>query len=779
MDDRVDEGGKPKDDDTSGSPPPPRHFLTVGIGASAGGLEALQRFFASTPPDSGIAFVLVEHLDPHHETMMPELLARSTAMPVEQIKDGTPVEPNHVYIIPPNATLTIEAGILRVQKPQQPHGYRTPVDKFLRSLAQDQSNSAVAIILSGTGSDGSLGLVSVKENGGFTLVQEPETAKYDSMPRSAIATGHVDEVLPVEDLPGKLLQYSRYWTELVEGRGPQVIQAEATDHFARICALVRQRTGHDFTLYKKGTFTRRLGRRMQAIQINSVADYVERLELDPAEADRLFKDLLIRVTQFFRDPEAFERLDKLVLPKILASKGAGDQVRIWVPGCATGEEAYSVAILVSEQLRSLQSSPQVHIFATDIDEQALQVGRQGRYPEGIADQISRERLDNFFLKEDGAYRVTNSLRERCIFSTQNLIKDPPFSGLDLITCRNLLIYLEPELQKRILHIMHYALRPDGFLFLGTSENISAQPQFFLTVDKKYRLFQRKEAPWTPLPLPLFDYSRGAPMLPGGQLPVIGQQKSGLRQPDLEEIAGRLVMEHYAPPWVIINEKSDAVFFSSRIDKYLSPALGAANLNIINMARKGLRLDLRTAIHRVLRTGEPTVRRDVLVETAGGVVRVNLHVRPMAEVGEHSGLLVAVFDELGPVKSPPQKAAAGSHHDEEALIHQLEFELKSTKENLQATVEEMETSNEELKSSNEELLSLNEELQSSNEELQTSKEELQSVNEELQTVNGELRAKVDELDRTNSDLDNLFRSTQIATLFLDHDLRIKKFTPATK
>lgn len=747
----------------------PAKFLVVGIGASAGGLEAFQRFFSSLPPEPGMAFVLVQHLDPNHDSIMPELLAKSTSMPVRSVVDETPVQPDHVYVIPPNATLTIEAAVLRVQTPLEARGHRTPIDNFFRSLAEDQGEVAVCIILSGTGSDGTLGLRAVKEHGGLTIAQSSESAKYDSMPRSAIQTGLVDHVLPVEEIPAVLLDYNRHIGDLREHKGLEVIREEAGDHLGTICSLLRRRTGHDFVNYKRSTIVRRIQRRMQVLQLDSVPAYVERLQRDPDEIDQLFKDLLIGVTHFFREPEAFSALSRKILTGLAADRRDKQSIRIWVPGCATGEEVYSLAILLMEAYSSLPERLPIQIFATDIDDESLSVARHGRYPEAIAEQVTTERLARFFTKQGVMYQVNKDLRDLCIFSTHNLIKDPPFSRLDLISCRNLLIYLQVELQQRLIPLFHYALRENGYLFLGSAETVSGHGEIFKTIDKKHRLYQakatlRRQA----VDFPLMDLSVQRQHAVGA-----GRQRDFVR--GLIDPLQQLILDHFMPASTIVNEDGEALYFAGPTGRFIGPHEGIPTLNLVDMVHKSLRLDLRTAIHKVVKTGERFVRRDLEVPTPEGIQRINLIVEPLSK--ESSGPFAIVFQELGlptdPALTHPRSPDAAS----DTYVHHLEQELRATKEHLQTTVEELETSNEELKSSNEELLSMNEELQSSNEELHTSKEELQSINEELQTVNSELQHKIDELDASHSDLENLFSSTKIATVFLDRDLRIKKYTPA--
>ncbi len=753
---------------------PGRLIPVVGMGASAGGLEALQKFFNHMAPDSGVAFVIVQHLDPRHPTLMPELLGKTTRMSVEQVRDETPVQADHVYVIPPNASLTIEGGILRVRPPEGPQGLRMSIDRLFESLAQDQGHRAICLLFSGTGTDGTVGLRSVKEHGGMAMAQSPESAKHDSILRSAIGTGMVDYVLPPEEMPDRLVRYVAHLRELHEEAARGALFERSSADLASICALLRRKTGHDFSSYKTATLVRRIQRRMQVQQVSTVAAYVERLRHDSKEPEALFRDLLIGVTQFFRDPAAFESIGREVLPRLFEHAGADGTVRIWTPGCATGEEAYSIAILVLEEMGRSGLRPRVQIFAGDIDEEALEFARQARYPDGIALHVTPERLQRFFVELPQGYQVAKEVRELCIFSLHNLIRDPPFSHLDLVVCRNLLIYLEADLQRHVTNLFHYALRRGGYLFLGPSESVSGPSDLFRTVDKKHRVFQRTETVSLPdVKVPVTSVSAMVrPVRPWTpRVPSAGQ-------PEVVATLERVLLDHYAPAWVIVNAQGESIYFSPRTGRFLEPAAGSPTMDILGMARKGLRLDLRTALHKAVKTGEAVTHEGISVEANGQVQPINLVVRPLHELGHDPGLFLVVFQELGPA-GPPATAPAGESAEAagDHVIQQLENELRVTKDHLQATVEEVESSNEELKSSNEELLSTNEELQSANEELQTSKEELQSVNEELETINAELGKKVEQLDTANSDLQNLLQSTRIPTLFLDNELRIKRFTDA--
>ncbi len=727
------------------------------------------------PSDSGMAFVLVQHLDPHHPSILPELLGKATRMSVAQATDETPVQPDHVYVIPPNASLTIERGVLRVQPVDGDGGPRLTIDRLFDSLAQDQGHNAVCVLFSGSGSDGTIGVRAVKEHGGMVMAQSPETAQHDPILRSAISTGLVDHVLPPAELADKLMEYATYLRRLRDQQGPEALVLATSDELTRICTILLHKTGHDFRRYKTPTLVRRIQRRMQVLQAATVTAYIERLRDGPSEADQLFRDLLIGVTHFFRDPEAFAVLANDVIPRLVDVATLDGTLRVWTPGCSTGEEAYSVAILLREQILRQDSRSRVQIFAGDIDDEALEFARNGRYAEGIAKHVTRERLERFFIRHDHVYQVAKEIREMCLFSVHNLIKDPPFSRLDLVVCRNLLIYLEADVQKYVNSLFHYALHPGGYLFLGPSENLVGPPELFRTVDRKHRIFQRGATVTRVIDtLPLAVTTR-PPATRAPVAPVAPGAGSGPQA--LVTALERVLLDRYAPAWVVINARAEALHFSARTGKYLEPATGAPSADVVEMARPGLRLDLRTAIHKAVRTGETVVHQNVLVETNGDTQRINLLVRPVTELGADAGLFLVVFQEVGPPQSRAEAAAgdAAAPSPVDSVIQQLESELRTTKDHLQASVEEVETSNEELKSANEELLATNEELQSANEELQTSKEELQSINEELETINAELNGKVRELDQANSDLLNLFQATQIPTLFLDGALSIKRFT----
>ena len=742
--------------------------LIVGIGASAGGLEAFRTFFEHMPPDSGMAFVIVQHLSPDHKSILAELLGKTTAMSVAEAEDGAEVWPDHVYVIPPDATLTIANGRFVVVKPAPPRESRRPIDAFLFSLARDQGENAVCMILSGVGSDGSLGLASIKEHGGLTIAQADIDHKAKiGMPSSAAATGFVDHVLEVKDIPAKLLEYHLHLLRARAHKNAEGIREDAAEHLMEISELLRNAVGHDFSEYKEKTFVRRIQRRMQVLHLDSVKTYLAELRSNPKELELLFRDLLIGVTQFFRDAAAFEALETKVIPNITAGKGFDDQVRVWVAGCATGEEAYSIAILLMEAAAKLPASPRIMIFATDIDDRALAQARTGRYPRSQLDCVSPQRLERWFVREGDHYTVSSEIRELCIFSVHSVLRDPPFSKLDLISCRNLLIYLDTPLQDRLIPIFHYALRPGGVLFLGPSESIARQESYFVELDKKYRLFERRND--TPAVLPSLPLSPAASRLvaPPGGASHRAAAESGV------ERGARRVMERYAPAHLLIDKNHQVLSFSGQTGKYLDPQPGAASFNLFNLIQNALRPAARALLQKVEATGLRAVQENVPIEVAGKSDSINLIVEPVLPPSGKPVHYIVIFQDIDAPKPP----AEAPDKDDGSSSRELEAELRATRARLQAALDESEQANEELKSANEEYQSLNEELQSSNEELETSKEEMQSINEELQTVNNELNEKNATLQRLNSDLQNLLESTEIAILFLDNNLCVRTFTPA--
>ena len=754
----------------------PSTAFVVGVGASAGGLEALEKLLSQVPADGGLAVVVIQHLNPTHPTLLVELLARHTRLEVAHPRDGSPPEPGHVYVIAPRTLLTLEHGLLRVAASAE-SAAADPIDTFLCSLAEDRGERAIGVLLSGSGHDGIVGLRAIKERGGLTLAQSPETARHDSMPKSAIEAGLVDHVLRVEEMPARLLEHVGYLSSLA-APSTEALDAQLAKALGAVCAVLQERTGHDFSRYKEGTLLRRIRRRLQLRHLGTAEDYLKLLQGDAAEAEALLKDLLIGVTQFFRDPEAFQALAQLVLPRAVQGKSADAPIRIWVPGCASGEEAYTIAILVREHLERLEARRLVQIFATDLDAQMLTEARRGSYREEIAEHVSPERLARFFVREGNAYHAAKELREMCVFSQHSLVRDPPFSHLDLISCRNVLIYLGAELQRKLVPLFHYALRPGGFLFLGPSEGVAGSAELFETADKRHRIFQRKE----PVTRPVVEFplaGRGPP-LPPSPAAFRAWAGHGVAATPQEKIAAafeRTLREEYTFPSAIVDERGDALFVAGPISRYLQLPAGPATIpNLLEAFPGNLRLAFRSALRAASERRNRVVREDVPVDIEDTARHVRLIVRPAPGVEPAAGLYLVVLQEGAPPGgAEPVEAAA--LEAAEPVLEQLEAELRATRAELKSTVEELESANEELKSSNEELISTNEELQSANEEMQTSKEELQSLNEELETINAELHHKVEDLATANGDLRNLFASTEIATIFLDGELRVARFTPA--
>lgn len=756
---------RPEPDEASPAP------TVVGIGASAGGLAAFTDFLEHMPPDSGLAFVLVQHLDPLQPSLLPELLARHTSMPVLPVVDRTPVAPNHVYLIPPNTALTIAHGVLRLEPPTAAHGQRLPIDHFLRSLAADQGSRAVGIVLSGTGADGSEGLAAIRGRGGLTLAQTPASAAHPSMPQQAIARGVVDQILDVAAMPALLLARG--------GRGAPALSPPTpwppcdADPLSLITALLQQASGHDFSRYKRTTLLRRIDRRMQLLHLGSLEEYCARLQQDRGEVEQLFHDLLISVTEFFRDPAAFEALAALALPSLLRGRDARAPLRVWVPGCATGEEAYSIAILLHEQLAQLAGPPPLQLFATDIDEAALAIARQGRYDGSIAAHLTPERLARHFVQDGQGYQIVKAIRERCLFSAHNLISDPPFGRMDLIACRNLLIYFDTDLQRQLLPVFHYALNPGGYLFLGSAESAiggTGAPELFRAVDGQQRIYQRKERLVRPqVNLPWFTTGRQLPRRTG-----VTQRASPTAATGIGATIERLLLRDYTPTAAAVDEQGAIAYITGQTYPYLSVPAGAPTTNLLALAHPDLQLPLRAALRAVAQGQAPLVRKDLSIATGEGLQRLTLTVSPIDEPGAAGGLLLVVLQTLGPPL--PQAEIAGGPVEAAAPAEALAQELQRTRSTLETTIGELQEANLDLTTFNEELRSLNEELQAANEELQTSKEEIQSINEELQTVNAELSRKIEELDRANADLANLFASTQIPAVFLHGDGRIARFTP---
>ena len=750
-----------------------KEFPIVGIGASAGGLEALQQFFKTMPPDQELAFIVVVHLDPSHVSLLPELLQKQTEIKVVQIIDGMVVEPNTIYVIPPNKNLSIVEKKLQLKELELPRSRHLPIDFFLRSLAEDQGEKAVGIILSGTGSDGSLGLKEIKAANGLVIVQEEASAKYNGMPKNAINTGVADYILPPDEMPAKLIRYIQY---------PKSINAATINHqenteglLEKIFILIRNQTGQDFSLYKRNTLYRRIQRRMQLYQIEVMGDYLIFLQKNDQEVATLAKELLIGVTSFFRDAEAYAILQNAILPPLLHDRPNDYTLRVWVPGCSTGEEAYSLAIIIQECLDDIKHHINVQIFGTDINESAIEAARRGLYLSGIKGDISETRLNRFFIKEDDSYRIKKSIREMLVFATQNIIKDPPFTKLDIISCRNLLIYFGPELQKKILPVFHFSLKEDGIMILGPSETAGQSDRFFTVLDKKWKIFRKIDSSG-PIPRALnFHETLSSVSNDEAKVPGVIQKAEELSMMQLVET---ILRHSSAPPCAIIDANNNIIYVHGRLGQYLEPAQGKISINIVEMARHGLKDELMSAIRQAALSKKKVQKKVFSIQQDGSQISVTMTINPILEHASFPGLLMVSFEDTPPktvLKQNKSRQLPATAQEIKTLQEQLDF----TKENLQTTIEELETSNEELKSTNEELQSTNEELQSTNEELETSKEELQSLNEEALTVNAELQSRIDELQSANDDMKNLFDSTLVATLFLDTRFCIRRITPKVK
>jgi two-component system CheB/CheR fusion protein len=747
-------------------------FPIVGIGASAGGLAAFDNFFSAISDDTnpGVAFVVLQHLDPTHKSMLTELIGRYTRMPVYEVIDGMVVQPNCVYVIPPNRDMIIEYGTLQLQEPAESRGFRLPINLFFRSLALSKLELSIGIILSGTGEDGTLGARAIKDEGGMVMVQSPESSEYDGMPSSAIAA----------EMPAQLIAYVNQSI----GKRPHVVP-KAEETIKKVFNLIRAKTSHDFSDYKNNTIIRRIERRMAITNVSSLDEYVLYLEQSPAEVDALFQDLLIGVTSFFRNPTAFEGLKEKVIPN-LTDKPPNSEIRIWVPGCSTGEEAYSIGILLKEQMEMLKKDFKVQIFATDIDSRAILKARTGVFSSTVSIDLSPERLKRFFTQDlNGNYHIQKKIRDMIVFSEQDIIKDPPFSKLALLSCRNMLIYMDRKLQKKLIPLFHYALNKDGFIFIGPSETLGEFENLFETVDRKSKLFRKKDISSGHLPVGTFIPPR---------LEIKETKKSVSKAPveskhQLRELTEQILLQDYVPVGVLVNHRGDILYIHGRTGMYLEPAPGVAGPNnILKMAREGLRQDLIMALHIAVIRKEPVFRSELRVKTNGDFTTVNLALRPVSvdsyEADGQDLFLVTIEEaktseqgQLGKdIAKGASEGAGEKSMDVNAHILELKRELQIKEENLKASNEELETSNEELKSSNEEMQSINEELQSTNEELETSKEELQSVNEELTTVNTELQNKVVDLSRAIDDMNNLLAGTGIGTIFVDQQLKITRFTP---
>lgn len=748
-------------------------FPIVGIGASAGGLEALELFFKHMPPASGMAFVVIQHLDPNYKGMMPELLQSFTPMQVFTATDRLRVNPNSIYVIPPNKSLTIRNRSLYLSEPIEIRGLRLPVDCFFSSLADDQKEKSIGVILSGMGSDGSWGVKAIKEKAGLVLIQDPASAKFDSMPNSAIEAALVDVVASADKLPAKLMALINHTVQEIRALDME----QDTSSLDKIIILLRNQTGNDFSQYKKNTIYRRIERRMSVHQLDKIGLYANFLQENPSEVDILYKELLIGVTNFFRDTVVWDALRDVFIPSIINNQPNGQVVRAWVPGCSTGEEAYSLAIVFKEAMEKVKSFKNItlQIFATDLDSVAIEKARKGIFPATIKADVSSQRLERYFIKDnDSSYRVNALIREMVIFACQNAIKDPPFTRLDIITCRNMLIYLNAELQKKLLSLFHYSLKSGGLLLLGIAETDGAQSEMFSTIDSKLRVYQRTGIPNLE---GFIDFPDSSVHIK----PAIFRNNTKAEMSEnIQALTHELLLQQFTPASILVTEMGDIMYITGSTGKYLEPAAGKANMNLFAMARDGLRNELPGAFRKALQSHEKIVLPNLKVETFDKIQVVNVTIQQIEKPLVLKGRILVIFQDVLPnpvkgslVKKKPKSLTSSDQAD-------LELELQRLKEDLLHTHEDMQTSQEELKSTNEELQSTNEELQSSNEELTTSKEETQSLNEELYTVNAELQSKVADYERVNNDMNNLLNSIEIPTLFLDNELNIRQFTiPATR
>lgn len=747
-----------------------RTFPIIGIGASAGGLDPLKDFFATLSPVCGMAFVVVTHRDPTAPTLLPEILQKVTQLTVTEAANGVTLEPNHVYISPPAHYLKLKEGKLVFVPMVMNDGITLPIDYLFRSMAEELQDKAICIVLSGNGSDGTSGLMAIKGEGGMAMAQELSTAQFTSMPAQAIATGHADYILPPEQMPEELQKY----VKTMGTRSPvKVERGLEGESLQEILALVRRHNGCDFSQYKVNTLKRRIERRMNVHHISEVRQYVRYLKENQHEIGLLFKELLIGVTGFFRDPQAFEVIEKEVLPLVLGDKQNGDSVRIWIPGCSTGEEAYSFAMLLQDYMDEHGIKFNVQIFATDLDDNAINTARLGVYADGIALEVPEKRLKHYFTREDGYYKVRKAIREMVVFAIQNIIHDPPFTKLDLVSCRNLLIYLDGNLQKKVIPLFHYSLRPGGVMFLGSSESIGTFTEMFTPINSRWKIFRRKEVPFAGHRMPAWNNIPRIEVLDGKT--EVPAKMTKEKTANITELAQRILLTHHIPPSLIVNEKGEIYFIHGRTGLFLEPRPGQPGhqQNALDMAREGLQAPLAGVIRKAAANDEEAVQDGVRVRSNGHFTTVSLRARKISEPEALRGLIWVSFVETGgDGKAVIEKFHAPENHPES---QQQEGELQFIKDNLRNTIEELESANEELKSTNEELQSTNEELQSANEELETAKEEMQSLNEELHTVNAELETKVTELGHANDDMKNLLNSTGIATIFLDNHLHIKRFT----
>jgi len=765
-----------------------KKFPIVGIGASAGGLEAFIQLLQTLPNNTGMAFVFIQHLDPTHESMLTEFCSRYSSMPTLEVKDGLPIKPNHIYIIPPNTSMSISNGTLNLVPRKKRGDMHHPIDTFFQSLARERKNLAIGIILSGMATDGTLGLKEIRANGGFTFAQDEKTAKFGGMPHNAIQAGYVDFILPPEKIAKKLIEFASHLSVFSEKR-PSSFEKEEPEEieetiFQKIISLVYKNTGVDFTYYKPSTLLRRIHRRIAANKMKQAKDYLHALQQNPEEVNALYQDILINVTHFFRDPEVFEVFKTSLFPSLMKNRASNDPIRIWVPGCSSGEEGYSIAICLLEYLRNISKRVPIQIFATDISELVLAKARLGFYPEESMGNVSPERLREFFVKSEQGYQIIKSLREMCIFAKHDITQDPPFSHLDLISCRNLMIYLGPVLQKRLFPILHYALKQEGFLALGNSEGIASFSNLFGELDKKQKIYFKKVAPTAPsLQFMGYDAKRSKlnPSLHSSK--VLAVAVNGER--DLEKSVNQLLLSQYTPPAILVNEEMEILQFRGDTSPYLTFSPGRASLNLLKMARGGLFLEIRQAIRQAKKINASVRKENILLHKKEGSLYANIEVNPLKlpTLSEHHFLIL--FEESikqkNPLKKTPflKKGERREHKELKQQIQKLKEELSGAKEYQQSIVEDHEATNEEMQAAHEELNSSIEELQTTNEELETAKEELSSTNEELTTLNEELQSRNLELNRSNTDLQNVLSSVHIPIIIVDNHLKVRHFTPSAK
>jgi two-component system CheB/CheR fusion protein len=743
-------------------------FPIVGIGASAGGLEALEQFLGNMPENIGMAYIVIQHLDPTQKGMLPELLQRITKMKVSQVKDRMVVKPNCVYVIPPNKSMSILKGVLYLFEPMETRGLRLPIDFFLRSLANDRMEQSIGVILSGMGSDGSIGLRSIKEKNGIVMVQDPATAKFDSMPRNAIDSVVVDIMAPASELPAKLGELLEHFPSLKAG---QEIEIKDKSSLEKIIIILRTYTGNDFSSYKKNTVYRRIERRIGVHKIDKISSYVRFLQENPTEVDILFKELLIGVTGFFRDPVVWEKLKETVIPNIIAKLKPNSILRAWIAGCSTGEEAYSLAIVFKEAVEKVNPHGgfSLQIFATDLDNDAIVIARKGIFPANIAADVSRDRLNRFFNKTDEGYFIKDEIRENIVFAQHNITMHPPFTKLDILSCRNLLIYMDTKLQEKLLGLFYYSINPEGIILLGNAETLRTQSHLFTPVDAKLKIYKRSDTAHIP---ELLDFPSSFSRIKPDK---IEEQKSDRSTLNIQTLADQMFLKYFSSAGILVNENGDIIYINGHTGKYLEPSVGKANMNIFAMLREGLRNEFPAAFRKAIMKKRTVVLRNIKVGTNGSTQTINVDIQWIDKPEPLNGMVMIIFTDVPEITGIKLRSGKGKKTSVSTIQSELEKKLQEAQEEIQNTLEEMETSQEELKSTNEELQSTNEELQSTNEELTSSKEEMQSLNEELQTVNAELQTRIDDFTQVNNDMKNLLDSTDIATLFLDKEFNIRRYT----